>query len=414
MEGVAHISNPVRRDAVDIAKDILRKLKVSIGNAQVVDGLQMKPSDDLAALGAVKGVAMVYERLVAWARGNNDTSIFQHPSVIAATQAIGQLGYQAKREGLRLATMAGNHELAKTIGDQLERLPASFGAGASGKRFGELLEAVESGINAIIYRTQQVGVDGAKVGFSVDSTLGSTLSSSPTAGTSNQVGVDNAAQRNAQAAVADQLAAQAQAQRINSQLAAQARTQQAQGQQQQQQQPTQPTPRGGTVGRQSLQAAQSARTQQRQTSATTTSTTPPATAPLNAAQQQAAARHATATALAAAREREEQQARFNQQQAQRQTQQIVQQKAAAKAASKIDPSLLKGFQNATDMKGVTGAPIVGGRRIDPKSVQASMNKPATPPQTQATSKPQTDEEKHLNQYAVQPPTPTRPTGGRGF
>jgi hypothetical protein len=365
MQGVAHISEPIRRDAVDIARDILRKLKLSVGNLNVMDGLNMKPSDDVATLGAVKGVAMVYERLLAWARGNNDSSIFQHPSIIAATQAIGQLGYISKLEAKRIAHLVGNEVIANTIGEQIKRLPSAYTTLGDGK-LGTMLDTVEQGINTVINRIQQVGVNGAKVGFSVDSSMGSSIGSPPTAGSANQVGAEDAARRNAQAAIGDQLAAQAQANRIHAQMAAQARTQQQPSQQQQ----AQAAPRGAsTVGRQSLQAARTAATR-------------PSTTSNNAAQQQQAARSANAEAAArAAREREEQLAREQQQLATQRAQSDAAKKAAATAA-KIHPDMLKGFKAATSMNGVTGQAIMGGRPIDPKSV-AAMKQPqkpiATPP-----------------------------------
>ncbi len=412
MDGVAQMAAPVRRDAVEIAKDILRKLKLSIGNANVVDGLNMKPSDDMATLGAVKGVAMVYERLLAWARINNDAGIFQHPSVMAATQAIGQLGYQAKREALRVAGVAGNHGLVKAIKEQIDRLPSSYKS-ASGS-FGQLFETIERGIDTVMTRVQEVNVTGAKVGFSVDSSMGTTLGNAPTAGTSAQVGVNDAAQRNAQAMQADQLAAQAQANRINSQLAAQAQAQrQQQGQPQQQ---PQAQPRGATVGRQSLQSAQRAQTSQSRP-ASSTAPAAPSTAPLASAQQQAANRQTTMTALADARRRDEQlrqdaQRQRDQQQAQR----------AARAAMRIDPNALKGI-SGFDMTGVTGAPITGGRRpITPQAVQAQAAKQQAAKQTQATTEraaantaKQSEEEKQRLTAATSPTTPnSRNNGGRGL
>lgn len=413
MQGVAHLDEPVRRNAVDIAKDILRKLKFTLGDINVVDGLKLKPSDDMATLGAIKGVATVYERLLAWARGNNDTEIFQNPSVIAATQAIGQLGYMAKREALRFAEISGNSKLATTLGEQIKRLPESFKP-AAGTTLGSLLDKVQSGIDTVMNRTQQVSVAGGQVGQTVNSTLGSTMASNPTAGIANQVGIDNAAKRNMQAAMGDQQAAQAQVQQASNQLAAQARVQQAQGQAAAK--PTQTSARtGSTVGRQTT-----ANARPRQTTAPTVTTSAPAPAPLTAAQQQAAQRSATSNALAnAARERAEQE--HAQQDAQRQQQLLNQQKmnemAKAKAAiNKIDPSMLKGFQSATNMKGITGTPITGGRKIDPKAVQASMTKPATPP-APAPSKPLTAEEQLRQQQAMaqqQPTSPTRGGGGRGY
>jgi len=379
MDGVAQLAAPVRRDAVEIAKDILKKLKFSIGDFTLDTGLNMKPSDDMATLGAVKGVAMVYERLLAWARANNDAGVFQHPSVMAATQAIGQLGYQAKREALRVAAVAGNHGLVKAISEQIDRLPDSYKA--AGATFGNLFETIERGIDTVMNRVQEVNVSGAKVGFSVDSSLGTSMSNAPTAGTSKQAGGDNAAQRNAQAAVADQLAANIQANRINSQMASQARANQPQGQGQGQAQPQpQQAPRGATVGRQ-------ARAQATQNRAATSTTAPAAAsaAPLGSAQQQAANRQATMAALG--------------------------------AAMRIDPAALKGLQ--FDTTGMTGAPITGGRRpITPQMAQAQAQAAAKQAADKAAaakaSTPQTEEQKkQQNPYAVQPPVPPRNTG-RGF
>lgn len=413
MEGVAHLDEPVRRNAVDIARDILRKLKVSIGNVNVVDGLKMKPTDDMAALGAIKGVATVYERLLAWARGTGDTAIFQNPSVIAATQAIGQLGYMAKREAFTIATQSGNSKLAATIGEQIKRLPEAFKP-REGTTLGSLLDKVQSGIDTVMNRTQQVSVTGGQVGQTVDSKLGSSMGANPVAGMANQVGIDQAAKRNLQAAIADPKTIQAQAQQANSQLASQARSQQTQ-QQAASAKTTQSTTRTtSTVGRQSPNNARP-----RQTAAPSVTTTAPSPAPLTPAQQQASQRSATSAALAnAARERAEHEHHEHEMQRQQQVlnQQKINDMAKAKAAiNKIDPSMLKGFQSATNLKGVTGTPITGGRRIDPKAIQASMTKPATPP-APAPTKPLTAEEQLRQQQAIaaQQPTPPSRGGGRGF
>lgn len=415
MEGVAHLDEPVRRNAVDIAKDILRKLKLNLGSVNVVDGLKMKPSDDMATLGAIKAVSTVYERLLAWARGTNDTSIFQNPSVIAATQAIGQLGYMAKREALRMAELSGNAKLAGSIGEQLRRLPESFKP-KEGTTLGGLTDTIQSGIDTIMTRTQQVSVSGGQVGQSVDSKLGSSMAQNPTAGISKQAGAENATKRNQQALIGDQQAAMQQANKLNAQLAAQARSQQAQQPQGQGQglpaaaKPQQAATRTtSTVGRQAVGNVRS-----RQTTVPTVTTSAPSPAPMTPAQAQAAQRSATSIALAnAARERAEQERA--QQEMQRQQQLLNQQRAndlaKAKAAiNKIDPAMLKGFQSATSTQGLVGAPITGGRKIDPKSVQASMNK-ASP----AGSKPLTPEEQLRQQQALQAQQPTSPTrgGGRG-
>lgn len=415
MEGVAHLDEPVRRNAVDIAKEILRKLKLNLGSVNVVDGLKMKPSDDMATLGAIKAVSTVYERLLAWARGTNDTSIFRNPSVIAATQAIGQLGYMAKREALRLADLSGNTKLVGSIGDQLRRLPESFKP-KEGTTLGSLTDTVQNGIDTIMTRTQQVSVSGGQIGQSVDSKLGSSMAQKPSAGTGKQAGMDNTAKRNQQALIGNQQAAMQQANKLNAQVAAQARSQHAHQSHGHSQpaapaKPASPAPRGtSTVGRQAMGNARP-----RQTTAPAVSTTAAAPIPMTPAQAQAAQRSATSIALAnAARERAEHEHALHERQHQQQmlNQQRANDLAKAKAAiNKIDPAMLKGMQTATSTQGLVGAPITGGRKIDPKSVQASINKAAS-----SVSKPLTPEEQLRQQQALQAQQPTSPTrgGGRGF
>lgn len=411
IDPVSHLSEPTRRDAVEIARDILRKLKLSIGGLHVKDGLQMKPSDDMAALGAVKGVAIVYEKLLAWAKGNNDNAIFQHPSIVAANQALGQLGYLAKVEGRRMAVLAGNTNLAATITEQLQRLPAQYATAAS-TTLGDLLDVVGRGIDTVINRIQQVSVNGAEVGFSRENRLGSTLSDAPTAGSANQVGADEAIQRNLQAATADQHAAMAQAQRLNSQLAAQSRAQQE----------NQAATGRGTSSANGRQALQSAKSQQRQSSAINVNAAAATQGPLTPAQQQQLARAAAVAATArASRERDEHLHQEQQQQTLINQQKANAAMAKAKAtAARIDPSAIKGFS----MTGVTGSLVTGGKPIKPEDIKNSIKAQAakaqaTPPAptapTQVVASPMGNGQPQP--YVAQPgtaPTPPPRGTGRGY
>lgn len=426
-EGVAHLSEPVRVNAVEIARDILRKLKLSIGGAATLDGLNMKPTDDMATLGAIKGVATVYERLLAWARSNNDAGILQHPSVIAATRAIGQLGLLAKLEGLRMAELAGNTALSTALREQIKRVPEAFKT-TRGTTFGDLFDAIESGMNTILYRTQQVSVTGAKVGFSRENTLGQNLSSAPTAGIANQVNASQAAaERNAQAAQADQQAALAQAQKMHAQMAASARAAQQQGQQASTQAPPpQPSRSNATVGRSALRNAQN----QQRTTPVKTNITSSATplANLTPAQQMQAQRNATQAAAAqASREREEQLKHELQRQQQQQLLAKQQaQKAAAAAFAKVKataqslpPGMAESLRNSVSLKGVTGAPVVTGRAALNQKIQAEIAAkapPAPPPGPAGATPISTNPNDPLrNPYVVPTPTGPKPSGpGRGF
>ena len=400
MNGVAQMDAAKRRTAVDIAKDILKGLKI-FGDKDATKALGFLPSEDAAVFGSLKSVAKVYDRLTAWARANGDTNILQNPAVLMATQALAQIGYMAKQEALRLAQTAGNHLQASLIGEQIHLLPESYKP-RPGTKFGDLLDTIQSGMETILNRTQEVSVDGGEIGHALDGNLGG-VNTVPTAGMSGQGGVHNAAGRNTQAMIATELAAQAQAQQINAHMNDKARRQG---------QPTQAAPPRSSSGRQALGTARAASKQ----AAVVSSGRVNITAPLTASQMQAA-RANTSAGLAARRmsmghhedehEHEIEQLRIAQQRA-----------AAAKIqASALKLPAIKGF----DMKGVTGAPIAAGRVPKPQDILANR---AAAAKVQSGIAPQTVTTKSVDHSRDHPtrddhhevPQPVPPTrgGGRGF
>jgi hypothetical protein len=421
MDSVKQLDAGIRQEAVDIARDILRKLKLAIGNFNLLDGLKLKPSDDVAALGAVKGVAVIYERLLGWARANHDGDIFRHPSVMAATQAIGQLGYQAKREALRMATLAGNGSLIDAIQGQMGRLPQSY-ANPTAKTFGELFDTIERGMNTILNRTQQVGVSGGKVGFTVESQQGSSMSAAPPTGVANTRGVEGA-RASTDAARA---AAQAQLLQANQKLAAQL----AQAEQRRQQ-ATSRTAAGteaaastsrSTVGRQAA-PAQSTREQKAKTEAAASAANPAASisAAQASAQQQAALQSAQMAETARRRENEQrQQSNQQQQQAQRDTAARSNQMAMRNATAAMQQAMRQVPSNvgqATNLSGIApGAQPITGGRVDPRAIQEQARRAIAQAQASAAAaaKPQAARPAASTATPQRPdlPPPTPPIPGQ--
>lgn len=223
LKDVRQMSEPVRQDAIEIAKDILRKLKVSIGELNVLEGLGLKPRDELAPIGGIKAVALVYERLLAWGRGI-DASIMQHPSILAATQAIGQLGYIAKLESMRIAQKAANPAQAQMMQQQMKLVPSAY-TKPTDKQMAGLLDKVERGIDTVLNRIVTITGPGAMVGHSRSNELGNYMSGTPIAGTAMQVNAEGVGSREAkqQNAIQEGLAAanRAQIQRVTQQMASQ-------------------------------------------------------------------------------------------------------------------------------------------------------------------------------------------------
>lgn len=200
------LQEPVRRDAIEIAKDILNKLKISLGSMDIKEGLRLNPDDDVATVGALKGVMMVYEKMIANAR-SVDASILNHPAVISATQAFGQFGYLAKLEAYRMANMVGDSSYAQMLGDQLGRIPDYF-AQTTHRNFGDLVARIETGMDVMLEKMQHISGPASFLSTDVRDTVGMSMST-PTAGLQAQVAAAIGVQGNLQAQQANMAADQA-------------------------------------------------------------------------------------------------------------------------------------------------------------------------------------------------------------
>ena len=333
---VSQLSEPVRQDAIEIAREILRKLKLGLGTKNARDALRLNPGDDVAAVGGVQGVAMVYERLLAWGRGI-DAKIAQHPAIASATLAVGQLGYLAKLQALELAKSVGNMPLAERIGARIAQMPAAY-KDIGNASFGELLQRVEGGIDTVLNRIQAIQGPGASVGHKAGNELGGTyMNAAPIAGqalqtTNDGSNRDAAGKRNAEILAAEAAVAQAQAARIQSQTAARAA-------QQGQQTPPAAQPRPTNPRQVAQQQRNVAQQQQRSSSTNNPLLNPNLTAAQRAAMMQ---RNAAMRASVA-----------NDHQHEEQHQREV---AARQAAMKIDAKTLQSLKAATNATGLVDGP----------------------------------------------------------
>lgn len=162
-DAVEDLSAPVRREAIDIAHEILRKLSLKLGTTSVTNGLSFQPTDDNAALGSSSGVGRMLVRMAGMMRALGQ-DMMAHPAVAGAHQAMGQLAYLAKLEALHMANAAGDAKMANSIRGQLSQLRA-FGQGLEGKSFGDLLDKMKDGLSAMQQRLRAAGliVDGHEI-----------------------------------------------------------------------------------------------------------------------------------------------------------------------------------------------------------------------------------------------------------
>jgi hypothetical protein len=155
-DAVEDLAAPIRRDAIDIAHDILRKLSVSLGSTPITNGLSFKPSDDNAALGSSGSVARMLVRMTAMMRSLGE-DILLNPAVARAQQAIGQLAYLAKQEALSIATAAGDTKLSSSLREQLSDMRA-LGVGREGKTFSNLMDHLKEGLDTLEQKLRGAGI----------------------------------------------------------------------------------------------------------------------------------------------------------------------------------------------------------------------------------------------------------------
>jgi hypothetical protein len=176
LSGIETLQEPTRRESIDLAKDILNKLKLMMGASLIENGLTASDEHNKAILDVLKGVVKNYETMLHNLHGS-DPHIMANPAVISATNAIGTLGYVAKLEVLRAAEQTGNKGMAEKVRAQIAKMPDAWKQ-IQGKKFGQLFDALESGINTVLVRMQQVADRDSSndqwLGFSNSKSLGNT------------------------------------------------------------------------------------------------------------------------------------------------------------------------------------------------------------------------------------------------
>jgi|GEM_PF-7129667 len=393
---MSELSEPVRREAIDLAKDILNKLKIKLGDLNILEGLNINP-DDANTMGSISGVLAMYDRLLAYAR-SIDPAILMHPAVMSATQAFGQIGYLCKQEAMRLATSAKNTKTAERIAEQLKRIPNQF-ASLNDKRFGALTDRIGKGIDTVLDKMQEISGPSALVGHSISQNISSFMTAAPTAGMANKQSLGQTTQRTIANQQGEESAARAQTDRAVQQA------NQAAARSNRDQQTAQKT--RATNSRQARQNAQRTLRQSQQN------------------QQRIAGEHHAnehdhhaAPAIQAPK---------------------IGAPTAADIAKQIDPRILMGFQNATSTKNLkTGM-------VTPKNAKDTINAsvygnstgirpPDTPPlmpgttekgsmanvpkpgeKTEAQKAVDSEKKKELDQQMLAPPPPPpNRGGGRGM
>lgn len=173
---VEELHEPTKREAIELAKDILNKLRVQLGEALIEHGLSHFDVNPLVILGELKQVVKAFEFHLHKVAGL-DAKIYENPAVEAANKAVGKLSYLAKSETLHAAQQHGDVQMMALVAADLAQLPDAWKP-ASGDTFTALFDDLESGLKAVIERITQLADKDTTaefwLGFSAEKSIGNT------------------------------------------------------------------------------------------------------------------------------------------------------------------------------------------------------------------------------------------------
>lgn len=171
---VEELHEPTRRESIEIAKEILDKLRVRLGEAFVSHGLGPFGAENLSILNSLKEVVKTFEFHLHKLAGL-DPNIYENPAVKRANEAVGKLSHLAKSETLGAAQLHGDAQMIALIEAEMMQLPASWIPGEH-DTFGGLFDDLYSGLEAVIDRINHIGDHDAGasywLGFSSEKSLG--------------------------------------------------------------------------------------------------------------------------------------------------------------------------------------------------------------------------------------------------
>jgi hypothetical protein len=172
---VEELHEPTKRESIELAKEILNKLRVKMGEAFISHGLSPFAIEKLLILSGLREVVKAFEFHLHKIAGL-DANIYENPAVVRANQAVGKLSYIAKKETLLAAKQQNDTQMAALIEADLAQFPSGW-LPAENEQFGMLFDDLQSGLEAVLDRLTQIGDKDASaefwLGFSSEKAIGS-------------------------------------------------------------------------------------------------------------------------------------------------------------------------------------------------------------------------------------------------
>lgn len=157
-DAISRLSDNVREEAVEIARDILKKLKITLGNVLLEDGIHLKFLDKEEILRMLGQVEDVWEYLIASARAL-DEELLENAIIYNAIVAMDRLQHAVMADKLTRAQRDGDMDQASKLSGKMEKMP-QHAKNMSGT-FGDLLTKIDNGMKLIMQQMKQRGAPDA-------------------------------------------------------------------------------------------------------------------------------------------------------------------------------------------------------------------------------------------------------------
>ncbi len=142
------LAHNIKIEAIEIARDILDKLKLQFNGTPVLAMLDYANSGFKNTISNINSVIAVYVDHLQRA-AYLDPSLAEDPMVLKANDVVGFIGAQVKLRALERAEMLGDVEHADLIRHELEQMPAHW-MNPNTYTSAEVLEAMDQGIQMVV------------------------------------------------------------------------------------------------------------------------------------------------------------------------------------------------------------------------------------------------------------------------
>lgn len=148
-KSVEDLDNQTKNRAIELGRDILRKLKLHFADMSVENLMKSNPDDVQSLMTNVKKVTDLF-RYYLDQLDQKQQELLEHPDVINALKASGTLAATAKLYAIKEAKESGDKELAERLTKEYENMPEEW-RNSQTTKVGDLFENLDKGLKVLQY-----------------------------------------------------------------------------------------------------------------------------------------------------------------------------------------------------------------------------------------------------------------------